>query len=73
MYSVDCIKGDSKSEVMFCGTIADSYNNNTEAHHHRTVKNLNDHWVAYNKHISLFNQIYNKKNLRTDKVEPMMA
>jgi hypothetical protein len=26
------------------------------------VKNLKDHWVAYNKQISLFNQIYNQKS-----------
>jgi hypothetical protein len=26
---------------------------------HCTVKNLKHHWVAYNKHVSLFNQIYN--------------
>jgi hypothetical protein len=27
------------------------------------VKNLKDHWVAYNKQVFLFNQIYNKKSL----------
>jgi hypothetical protein len=27
------------------------------------VKNLKDHWVAYNKHVSLFNQIYNQESL----------
>jgi hypothetical protein len=62
MHSVDCIEGNSKSKVKFWGVIADSYNNNnTEVHHHRTVKNLKDHWVAYNKQVSLFNQIYNQE------------
>jgi hypothetical protein len=27
------------------------------------VKNLKDHWVAYNKQVSLFNQIYNQESL----------
>jgi hypothetical protein len=58
MHSVDCIEGNSKSRVKFCGDIADSYNSTTEAHHHRTAKNLKDHWVAYNKQVSLFIQIY---------------
>jgi hypothetical protein len=26
------------------------------------VKNLKDHWVAYNKQVSLFNQIYNQES-----------
>jgi hypothetical protein len=43
MHSIDCMKGNSKSGVKFWGVIADSYNNITEAHHHRTVKNLKDH------------------------------
>jgi hypothetical protein len=30
-------------------------------HHHRTVKNLKDYCVAYNKKVSLFNQIYNQE------------
>jgi hypothetical protein len=62
MHSVDCIEGNSKSGVKFWGAIADSYNNNTEAHHHHTAKNLKDHWVAYNKQASLFNQIYNQES-----------
>jgi hypothetical protein len=48
--------------VNFWGAIADSYNNNTKVHHHYTVKNLKDHWVAYNKQVSLFNQIYNQQS-----------
>jgi hypothetical protein len=62
MHSVDCIEGNSKSGVKSWGDIADSYNNTTEAHHHHTAKNLKDHWVAYNKQVSLFNQIYNKES-----------
>jgi hypothetical protein len=62
MHSVDCIEDNSKSKVKFCGTITDSYNNNTEVHRHRTTKNLKDHWVVYNKQISLFNQIYNQES-----------
>ena len=62
MHSVDCIEGNSKSGVKFWGAIADSYNNTTEAHHHHTAKNLKDHWVAYNKQVSLFNQIYNQES-----------
>jgi hypothetical protein len=62
MHSVYCIEGNSKSGVKFWGGIADSYNNITEAHRHRIAKNLKDHWVAYNKQISLFNQIYNQKS-----------
>jgi hypothetical protein len=27
------------------------------------VKNLKDYWVGYNKHVSLFNQIYNQESL----------
>jgi uncharacterized protein (UPF0332 family) len=44
------------------GAIADSYNSTTEKHRNCTVKNLKDHWVAYNKQISLFNQIYNQES-----------
>jgi hypothetical protein len=62
MHFVDCIECDSKSRVKFCGTIADSYNNTTEVYRHRTVKNIKDHWVAYNKQVSLFNQIYNQES-----------
>jgi hypothetical protein len=62
MHSVDCIEGNSKSKVKFWGVIADSYNSTTEVHRHRTVKNLKDHWVAYNKQVSLFNQIYNQES-----------
>jgi hypothetical protein len=62
MHSVDCIEGNSKYGVKFWGAIADSYNTTTEAHRHRTAKNLKDHWVAYNKHVSLFNQIYNQES-----------
>jgi hypothetical protein len=60
MHSIDCIEGNSKYGVKFWGAIADSNNNTTEAHRHRTVKNLKDYLVAYNKQISLFNQIYNQ-------------
>jgi hypothetical protein len=63
MHFVDCIEGNSKSGVKFCGAIADSYNSATKVHHHRTVKNLKDHWVAYNKQVFLFNQIYNQESL----------
>jgi hypothetical protein len=62
MYFVDCIEDNFKSRVKFWGAIADSYNSTIEAHRHRTVKNLKDHWVAYNKQISLFNQIYNQES-----------
>jgi hypothetical protein len=55
MHSVNCIEGNSKSEVKFWGVIADSYNNTTDAYHYRIVKNLKDYWVAYNKQVSLFN------------------
>jgi hypothetical protein len=63
MHCVDCIEGNSKSRVKFCGAITDAYNNITEAHCHCTAKNIKDHWVAYNKQISLFNQIYNQESL----------
>jgi hypothetical protein len=63
MHSVYCIEGNSKSGVKFCGVITDSYNSTTEVHHHRTVKNLKDHWVAYNNQVSSFNQIYNQESL----------
>jgi hypothetical protein len=69
MHSVDCIEGNSKSEVKFWCVIVDSYNSTTEKHYNHTAKNLKDHWVDYNKHVSLFNQIYNK-NLRIGKAEP---
>jgi hypothetical protein len=49
MHSIDCIEGNFKSGVKFYGAIADSYNNTTEEQHHRTVKNLKDRWLAYNK------------------------
>jgi hypothetical protein len=62
MHSVNCIKGNSKSRVKFWGVIADSYNSTTKAHHHRAVKNLKDHWIAYNKQVSLFNQMYNQES-----------
>jgi hypothetical protein len=48
--------------VKFWGAIVDSYNNNTEVHCHRTAKNLKDNWVTYDKHVSLFNQIYNQES-----------
>jgi hypothetical protein len=63
MHSVDYIEGNSKSGVKFWCTIANSYNSTTEAHRQRTAKNLKDHWVAYNKQVSLFNHIYNQKSL----------
>jgi hypothetical protein len=61
MHYIDCIEGNSKSGVNFWGVIADSYNSTTEAYRHRTAKNLKDHWVTYNKQVSLFNQIYNQE------------
>jgi hypothetical protein len=63
MHSVNCIKDNFKSGVKFWGVIADSYNNTTEPHRHRTAKNIKDHSVAYNKQVSLFNQIYNQESL----------
>jgi hypothetical protein len=60
MHSVDCIEDNFKFGVKFYGVITDFYNSTTEAHCHRTVKNLKDHWVVYNTHVSLFNQIYNQ-------------
>jgi hypothetical protein len=62
MHSIDYIECNSKSGVKFWGAIADSYSTITEAHCHRTVKNLKDHWVAYNKQVSLFKQIYNQES-----------
>jgi hypothetical protein len=62
MHSVDCIEGNSKFGMKFWGAIADSYNSTIDAHRQRTVKNLKDHWVAYNKQVSLFNQIYNQES-----------
>jgi hypothetical protein len=62
MHSVDCIECNFKSGVKFWGVIVDSYNSTIEAYRHRTMKNLKDHWVTYNKYISLFNQIYNKES-----------
>jgi hypothetical protein len=61
MHSVDCIEDNSKSGVEFWGVIANSYNSTTDPHRHHTAKNLNDHWVAYNKQVFLFNQIYNQE------------
>jgi hypothetical protein len=49
IHSVDYIEGNFKAGVKFWCVIDDFYNNNTEAHRHRTAKNLKDHWVAYNK------------------------
>jgi hypothetical protein len=63
MHSVNCIEDNSKSGIKFWGAITDSYNNNTKMHHHHTVKNLKDHWIAYNKQVSLLNQIYNQESL----------
>jgi hypothetical protein len=48
--------------VKFWGVIANSYNNTIEAPHHRTVKSLKNYWVAYNKQVSLLNQIYNQES-----------
>jgi hypothetical protein len=48
--------------MKFWCAIADSYNRTTDEHHQRIVKNLKDHWVAYNKQVSLFNQIYNQES-----------
>jgi hypothetical protein len=61
MHSVDCIESNSKSRMKFLDVIADSYNNITKIHRHRIAKNLKNHWVAYNKHVSLFNQINNQE------------
>jgi hypothetical protein len=47
--ALDCIEDNFKSGVKFWGAIADSYNNTIEAHRHHSIKNLKDHWVAYNK------------------------
>jgi hypothetical protein len=63
MHSVNCIEGNFKSGVKFWGAIADSYNSTTEVYRHRTAKNLKDHWVVYNKQVSLLNQIYNQESL----------
>jgi ABC-type transporter lipoprotein component MlaA len=63
MHSVDCIESNSKSGVKFWGATADSYNNITKTHRHHTAKNLKDHWVAYNKQVFLFNQIYKQESL----------
>jgi hypothetical protein len=62
VHSIECIEGNFKSGVKFWGVISDSYNSTTEDYRHCTVKNLKDHWVAYNKQVSLFNQIYNQES-----------
>jgi hypothetical protein len=62
MHSVDCIEGNSKSGVKFWGAIVDFFNSTTEVHRHRIAKNLKYHWIAYNKQVSLFNQIYNQES-----------
>jgi hypothetical protein len=59
---MDCIEGNSKSGLKFWGAITYSYSSTTDEHHQRTTKNLKDHWVAYNKQVSLFNQIYNQES-----------
>jgi hypothetical protein len=53
MHSVDCIKSNSKYGVKFWGVIVDCYNNTIEAHRHHTVKNLKDHWLAYNRKVCI--------------------
>jgi hypothetical protein len=58
---VGCIEGNAKHGVKFCGAIADSYNSTTNLHRQRILKNLKDHYCSYNKHVSLFNQIYNQE------------
>jgi hypothetical protein len=55
MYSLDFIEGNIKLGVKFYDVIADTYNNTTESHHQRTLKNLKDHWLTYNKQVPLFN------------------
>jgi hypothetical protein len=62
MHSVDCVEGNSKFGLKFSGAIVASYNSDTDEHRQRTVKNLKDHWIAYNKQVSLFNQIYNQES-----------
>jgi hypothetical protein len=61
MHSVNCIEGNTKSRAKFWGVIANSYNSTTDPHCQRTPKNLNNHWCACNKQVSLFNQIYNQE------------
>jgi hypothetical protein len=60
MHSVDPIESNAKFGARFWGAIADTYNNTTDPHCQHIVKNLKDHWCTYNKHVSLFNQIYNQ-------------
>jgi hypothetical protein len=62
MHSVYYIEDNHKSKVKFWGVITDSYNSTTETYRHRTTKNLKDHCVAYNKQVSLFNQIHNQES-----------
>jgi hypothetical protein len=59
MYFVDCIEGIVKPRAKFWGAIVDTCNNTIDTHCQRTLKNLKDHWSAYNKQVSMFNQIYN--------------
>jgi hypothetical protein len=61
MHFMDCIEGNTKPGAKFWGVIADSYNSTTDPHRQRTPKNLKDHWCSCNKHVSLFNQIYNQE------------
>jgi hypothetical protein len=72
MHSVDPIEGNVNPGARFWGVITDTYNNTTEPYHQHTVKNLKDNWCTYNKHVLLFNQIYNKNPL-VGKAEPTMA
>jgi hypothetical protein len=43
MHSMNCIKGNSKSDMKLWGAIDESYNNTTDVHHQRTAKNLKDY------------------------------
>jgi hypothetical protein len=61
MHSVDCNEGNAKHGMKFWGAIADSYNSTTDPHCQRTLNNLKDHWCSCNKHVSLFNKIYNQE------------
>jgi hypothetical protein len=61
MLSVDCIKGNAKPGVKFWGVVTDSYNSTTDSHQQWTPKNLKDHWCFCNKHVPLYNQIYNQE------------
>ena len=58
MHSIDPIDDNSKKSEAFWGQIASTYNATTPPERQRTAKHLKDHWVACNKKVTTFNDIY---------------